>query len=128
MSPSKEKILVIEDNEASAELFTYLLKAFGYEALLAKNGQDGVRAALSERPALILCDIHMPDMDGFSVVSVLKADKNLAHTPVLAVTALAMMGDQEKILSAGFDGYISKPIEPEKFVPYLQTFLPNRTP
>lgn len=117
------RILIIEDNPANIELMSFLLSAYGHAPLSAADGPRGVAAARSERPDLIACDVNLPGMDGFAVLAELKSDPALAGVPILAVTALAMTGDREKVLAAGFDGYISKPIEPESFVAELEAFL-----
>jgi two-component system cell cycle response regulator len=117
------RILIIEDNPANIELMSFLLGAYGHTPLSAADGPRGVAAARSERPDLIACDVNLPGMDGFAVLAALKTDPQLAGVPILAVTALAMAGDREKVLAAGFDGYISKPIEPESFVAELEAFL-----
>lgn len=117
------RILIIEDNPANIELMSFLLSAYGHTPLSAADGPRGVAAARSERPDLIACDVNLPGMDGFAVLAELKRDAALASVPILAVTALAMTGDREKVLAAGFDGYISKPIEPESFVAELEAFL-----
>jgi two-component system cell cycle response regulator len=117
------RILIIEDNPTNMELMSYLLTAFGHTPLMAFDGESGVRLAQAELPDLILCDVHLPKLDGYGVVAQLKADPQLRRTPLLAVTALAMLGDRERLLAAGFDGYIGKPIEPEQFVGELGPFL-----
>lgn len=117
------RILVIEDNPDNLDLMTYVLKGIGHDVLAATTGEDGIRIALEERPDLILCDIHLPDRNGMEVASVLRAAPVLREVPFVAVTALAMVGDRERILAAGFDGYIAKPIEPEQFIPALGGFL-----
>ncbi|HEY1149281.1 MAG TPA: EAL domain-containing protein [Pseudoduganella sp.] len=117
------RILIIEDNPTNMELMVYLLRAFGYQPLMAHDGEEGVEAARRERPDLIICDVHLPKLDGYGVVSRLKQDPQLRAIPTLAVTALAMVGDREKLLAAGFDGYIGKPIEPDTFVSQLESFL-----
>ena len=119
------RILIIEDNPTNMELMVYLLKAFGYQPLMAHDGEEGVAAARRERPDLIICDVHLPKLDGYGVVSRLKQDPDLQGIPALAVTALAMVGDREKLLAAGFDGYIGKPIEPDTFVGQIESFLPG---
>ena len=116
-------ILVIEDNPANLELMTYLLKAYKYEPLVAMTGEAGLEIAQRERPDLVLCDIQLPAMDGFEVMRRLKADPVLGRLPIVAVTALAMVGDKERMLSAGFDGYIGKPIEPATFVGQVERFV-----
>ncbi|MBC7858033.1 MAG: response regulator [Burkholderiaceae bacterium] len=100
------------------ELMVYLLCAFGHVPLAARH-----RQALGERPDLILCDLHLPGLDGRGVLAELKGEPALRAIPVLAVTAQAMPGDREQLLAAGFDGYIGKPIEPETFVGQIEQFL-----
>lgn len=117
------RILIIEDNPANVELMAFLLTAYGHTAVSAPDGARGIAAARATPPDLVACDVNLPDMNGFSVLAALKAEPALAGVPVLAVTALAMAGDREKVLAAGFDGYISKPIEPDSFVAELEAFL-----
>jgi CheY-like chemotaxis protein len=117
------RVLVIDDNPENLELMRYLLHAFGHITLSANNGEDGVATALREQPDIIVCDIDMPKLDGFGVVRALESDPAFGRTPLIAVTALAMVGDREKVLAAGFDGYIGKPIDPTKFVGDIETFL-----
>jgi diguanylate cyclase (GGDEF)-like protein/PAS domain S-box-containing protein len=117
------RILIIEDNATNMELMVYLLRAFGYTPLSASDGEAGVAAARRELPDLIICDVHLPKLDGYGVVAALKGDPAVRHIPALAVTALAMVGDREKLLEAGFDGYIGKPIEPDSFVTQIESFL-----
>src|SRR5438445_117978 len=104
------RILVVEDNPANLELMTYLLKAFGHSPTVAHDGVDGLEAAQREQPDLILLDVQMPRMDGYEVARRLKRDPVLRAVPVVAVTALAMVGDRDRVLASGFDGYIAKPI------------------
>lgn len=118
-------VLVIEDNKANLDLMVYLLKAFGYAPLVAMNGEHGVQVALEELPDIILCDLQLPGIDGFEVLRQLKGNQRMARTLVVAVTALAMVGDREKALSAGFDGYLSKPINPKTFVQQIEELLPS---
>ncbi|UVW30163.1 response regulator [Massilia sp. H6] len=122
------RILIIEDNRANVELMAFLLTAYGHSAQSEPDGARGIAAARARRPDLIACDVNLPGMNGFAVVAALKADAALADVPVLAVTALAMAGDREKVLAAGFDGYIGKPIEPDSFVTELEAFLPASAP
>lgn len=117
------RILVIEDNAANLDLVSYLLKAFGYEVACETSGASGLETAMSGAYDLVLSDILMPDMDGFEFARRFKADPRAARTPLVAVTALAMAGDREKILAAGFDGYISKPIDPRTFGSQISAFL-----
>jgi two-component system cell cycle response regulator len=115
--------LVIEDNPTNLQLVMYLLQAFGHEVSGAREGAEGIEMARRNKPELILLDIHMPKMDGYEVASRLRNDPDCRHIPIVAVTALAMVGDREKLLASGFDGYISKTIEPDTFSGKLQEFL-----
>ena len=117
------RVLVIEDNPENLELMRFLLQAYRHEPLIARDGEEGLAAAERERPDLIVCDIHMPKLDGYGVLAGLRGDTRLRAIPCVAVTALAMLGDRAKVLAAGFDGYISKPIEPEKFINEVEAFL-----
>jgi two-component system, cell cycle response regulator len=117
------RILVIEDNQANIDLMVYLIRAAGHIALIARDGEDGLRLARRERPDLILCDIQMPKLSGYDVAQALKADATMRQIPVLAVTAFAMVGDREKATNAGFDSYVSKPIDPETFIRDMESFL-----
>lgn len=101
----------------------YLLQAFGHQVRGARDGAEGMEMAQQEPPDLILLDIHMPKMDGYEVARRLHEDPPCRSIPIVAVTALAMVGDREKLLSAGFQGYISKPIDPESFPGKVQEFL-----
>ena len=117
-------ILVIEDNPDNIRLVDYVLRAHGYEPLLATGGADGLRIAAEAKPELILLDIRMPHMDGYEVAARLK-QMSLDGMKIVAVTASAMVGDRERIAAAGFDGYIQKPIEPETFIADVERFLPG---
>lgn len=101
----------------------YLIGAFGHSAVAARDGQEGLRAAAQEKPDLILCDIHLPKIDGYEVVRRLKSDPECCSIPTVAVTALAMVGDRDRLLQAGFDGYLPKPINPEAFVQQVEGFV-----
>jgi two-component system cell cycle response regulator len=118
-------ILVIEDNAANLELMTYLLHAFGYETRTAVDGRAGFEAALHERPDVILCDLALPGMDGYEVARQVKAHPNLRTVPIVAVTASVMADDRTRVVTAGFDGYITKPITPETFVHEVEAYLPT---
>src|SRR5690348_1075836 len=106
----------------------YLLQAFGHQVSGAKEGSEGIDMARHHQPELILLDIHMPKMDGYEVAGRMRRDPKCRHIPIVGVTALAMVGDREKLLNSGFDGYISKPIDPETFVDKVQSFLRLPTP
>src|ERR1041384_2263983 len=117
------RILVIEDNSTNIYLMTYLLKAFGYAFYTASDGEEGLEIARCERPDLIICDLQLPKMDGYAVARALKGDPDLRAIPLIAVTAFAMVGDRDRVLATGFDGYIAKPISPETFVGQVKAFL-----
>lgn len=117
------RILVVEDNPANLELMSYLLRAFGYPHTTATDGIEAVALARQDPPDLILCDIQLPRMDGYQVLKILKNEAACREIPLVAVTALAMIGDRERMLAAGFSGYISKPIHPETFIPQVESFL-----
>ena len=119
------RILLIEDNPDNLDLMSYLLAAYGHTVSTAEDGESGIAAAKRLPPDLIACDIHLPGVDGYDVARALKDDPSLAAVPVIAVTALAMVGDRERILAAGFDGYITKPIDPQRVVGELDAYLPT---
>jgi CheY-like chemotaxis protein len=118
------RILIIEDNPANLELAQYLLEHGGHRVLVATDGLKGIAVARRERPDLIICDLQMPALDGYGVLEQLRIDAACASIPIVAVTAFSMVGDERKVRLAGFDGYFSKPIEPETFVAQLEAFLP----
>jgi two-component system cell cycle response regulator len=117
------RILVIEDNAANLELMSYILQAFGYTLKTAESGSAGLAAIQHDPPDLIICDIQLPIMDGYEIARLLKSSPAYRRIPLIAVTALAMVGDKDKVLAAGFDGYISKPINPETFVRQIECFI-----
>src|SRR5215211_5919308 len=117
------RMLVIEDNPANLELMAYLLTAFGHTPLLASDGEQGLVVARCEFPDLIVCDMQLPRMDGYAIMRQLKAWPETRAIRMIAVTALAMVGDRDRIIAQGFDGYISKPIVPETFVAQVENFL-----
>ena len=117
------EILIIEDDKDSRELVAYLLAASGYATRSATNGALGLRAIGALRPDLVICDLQMPVMDGYAVIRQLRETSATRSIPVIAVTALSMAGDRESVLAAGFDGYLSKPIDPETFVAEIERFL-----
>src|SRR5215831_4559313 len=105
---------------------TYLLSAYGHSVGAAESGSRALDALNRERPDLILCDVQLPDIDGFGIARRLKSHPEFRSIPLVAVTALAMAGDCDRLIAAGFDGYLSKPIDPEKFVQQMELFLTNR--
>ena len=121
------RILVIEDNAENLEVMTCLLEAFGHTPLFARDGAEGLEAANREQPDLIICDLQLPKLSGFDVCRRLKDDPNMSWIPLVAVTAQAMVGDRERVLEAGFNGYISKPINPRNFVEQVESYLVSRT-
>lgn len=127
---TKATILVIEDDDASRQLVSYLLEAAGHRVLAAENGAVGVRIALAESPDIILCDLQMPVMNGYEVARSLRTSMLWRVVPLVAVTAFSMPGDREKALDVGFNDHLSKPITPETFVQQVEAFLgpPFNTP
>lgn len=117
------RILVIEDDPSSLELIFYLLSAHGYVTTTAARGDDGLAAIRSHPPDLVICDVQLPGLDGYAIVAQLKADDALRSVPIVGVTALAMVGDRERVLAAGFDAYVSKPIDPSSFVTQIEPLL-----
>jgi CheY-like chemotaxis protein len=117
------RILVIEDNQENIELVDYLLRAFGYAPALAMSGEDGLVMADELEPDLILLDIRLPGIDGYGVALAIKERPALAHTRIVAITASAMLSERKRITTAGFDGYIQKPIEPELFIGQIESLL-----
>lgn len=118
-----KKVLIIEDNVQNRYIFTLLLKHNGYEAVEATNGNDGLDKAKSECPDLILLDIQLPDIDGYEVTRKIRSDTALSSIPIVAVTSYAMVGDREKALDAGCNGYIEKPINPETFIKDIAGYI-----
>ena len=125
MKVMKPTILVIEDNEQNLYLVTFILEKHGYPVRQARDGQEGVELARQVKPALILLDIQLPVLDGYSVARLLRSSPELAHTSIIAVTSDAMVGDRESALEAGCDGYIEKPIDPETFMIQIEQYLPQ---
>jgi CheY-like chemotaxis protein len=120
------RILVVEDNAANLDLVRYLLEFSGYQVQSASEGESGVALALAECPDLVVCDLQMPRLDGFGLLERLRAHERGRDMTVVALTAFSMPADRQKVMGAGFDGYLSKPIEPEHFVSQIEAFLPAR--
>jgi two-component system, cell cycle response regulator DivK len=116
-------VLLIEDNEQNRYLATYLLEQHGYSVISAIDGRRGLELALTLVPDVILLDIQLPTMDGYEVASALRTIDSLRDTPIVAVTSYAMLGDREKALAAGCNGYIEKPIDPETFVAEIAAYI-----
>jgi two-component system, cell cycle response regulator DivK len=121
----KKEILLIEDNEQNRYLTTFLLEAHGYTAVSASDGAAGIELAERILPVLILLDIQLPIMDGYTVATKLRSNPALTSTPIVAVTSYAMTGDREKAIAAGCNGYIEKPINPETFIAEIERYMMN---
>ncbi|HVR40014.1 MAG TPA: response regulator [Thermoanaerobaculia bacterium] len=120
------KVLVVEDNDMNMQLVEYLLEEGGYDIVKATSGEEALaitRDAASVAPDLILMDIHLPGMDGLSVVREMKTSTRTQRVPILALTAHAMRGDKDRFLEAGCDGYISKPIDVKTFLASIEQYL-----
>lgn len=120
---SKSRILVIEDNRDNMTLIADVLASLDYEVLQATDGEQGVETARQEIPDLILMDLSLPRMDGWTATRTIKAESNLQHIPIIALTAHAMVGDRERALEAGCDDYISKPINLRELASKLSDYL-----
>ncbi len=120
------KILVVEDNQANMKLATTLLTKEGYEVVQAEEALGGIAIARQQLPDLILMDIQLPGMDGLAATRLLKEDPATRHIPVVALTAFAMKGDEERMLEAGCDGYIAKPIRYKEFLATVKSLLEPR--
>jgi len=123
---SERHILVVEDNDMNMQLVEFLLEEGGYRIVKATSGEEALaitREGPGRAPDLILMDIHLPGMDGLSVVRAIKADERTARIPILALTAHAMRGDKDRFLEAGCDGYISKPIDVKTFIASIERYL-----
>lgn len=116
-------ILIVEDNELNMKLFNDLLQAHGYDTVQTSDGREAIGLAREHHPDLILMDIQLPDISGLEITKMLKADDDMKDIPVIAVTAFAMKGDEEKILEGGCEGYIAKPISVPKFLETISNFV-----
>jgi len=117
------KILIVEDNDKNRLMMVDILKYHGYEVIEAKDGEEGIRMAKENRPDLVLMDIHMPVIDGFKAIEILRDDPATKKIKIIAVTSFAMKGDREKVLSAGADDYIPKPIDTRKLPEIVKRVL-----
>jgi len=118
-----KRILIVEDNELNMKLFHDLLEVHGYETLQTKDGREALKLAREHRPDLILMDIQLPEVSGLEVTRWIKEDESLRSIPVIAVTAFAMKGDEEKIRNGGCEAYIAKPISVSNFLETIQKVL-----
>jgi CheY-like chemotaxis protein len=119
----KPLVLLIEDNEQNIYLMRFLLEKNGFTVAEARNGIEGIELAKKMKPRLILLDIQLPRMDGYAVAKALKKSEDVCNIPIVAVTSYAMVGDREKVLEAGANGYMEKPIDPDTFVENIKKFL-----
>jgi two-component system, cell cycle response regulator DivK len=122
------KILLVEDNEKNMKLFRDVFRTAGYETLEATTGQGAVEIAVEHGPDVVLMDVQLPDIDGVEALGRLRANGRTASTPVIALTAQAMHGDRERFLSAGFDGYIAKPVDIVALVHTVHGYCDGRGP
>ena len=118
------RVLIVEDNTANMRLALFLLESAGHTVLSAVNAEAGLTIAREEQPDLILMDIQLPGMDGLEATTLLKEDESTRTIPVIALTALAMVGDEARIRAAGCDGYIGKPMRYKEFLAAINTYLP----
>lgn len=126
MQGDKAKVLLVEDNHMNKILVREILTLNGYEIIEAKSGTEALKMLTIVRPDIILMDIHLPEMDGFTATRIIKSDERNKFIPVLALTASAMKGEEEKILNQGFDGYIAKPIEVKKMLAIISSNLASK--
>jgi two-component system cell cycle response regulator DivK len=122
-SPEMAKILIVEDNPANLTLAAFLLQSAGHTVISATSAEAGLTLARNEQPNLILMDIQLPGIDGLAATVLLKQDTTTRAVPVIALTALAMKGDEERIRAAGCDGYIAKPMRYQEFLATITTQL-----
>ena len=113
---ARQKVLVVEDNELNMKLFRDLLDAFGYETVECRDGSQVIDLAREVSPALIIMDIQLPEVSGLDITRWVKDDPQLSHIPVLAVTAFAMRADEQRVMEAGCEAYLSKPIQISSFM------------
>lgn len=116
-------VLIVEDNELNMKLFNDLLEAHGYRTIQTRDGVEAVELAHRHRPDLILMDIQLPEVSGLQVTQWIKDDEELADIPVIAVTAFAMKGDEERIRQGGCEAYLSKPIQVAKFIETVRNYI-----
>ncbi len=118
-----KRILVVEDNEKNMYLISYILRNKGYEVIESRTGVEGVELAIKEKPDLVIMDIQLPDIDGLEATKRIREFEGNEELPIIAVTSYAMVGDMEKVLSAGCAGYIEKPIKPDTFLLEIEKYL-----
>lgn len=121
-----KRILMVEDEPYNRKLLRDLLQKFGYETTEATDGEQGVELTKKIKPDLVLMDIGMPKLDGLEATRILKADISTQNIPVVALTAFAMSGDKERVLEAGCDGYITKPVNVQELLKTIEQFLRSK--
>lgn len=120
----KTKILIIEDNDKNMYMLSFLLRSENFEVIETFSGKVGIASAIIHEPDVILLDIQLPEMNGYTVAIKIREIEKLKHTPIIAVTSYAMPGDREKAIESGATGYIEKPINPDTFISQMKSFLP----
>ena len=118
-----KKILLVEDNEENIYLITFILEKNNYEVFIARDGKTGIELTKSEKPDAILMDVQLPDINGLEVTKIIRASESKGTVSIIAITSYAMVGDKDKALEAGCNGYIEKPINPEMFMDELKKYL-----
>jgi two-component system cell cycle response regulator DivK len=121
-----KKILLVEDNDKNRRLITDILTYYGYDVMEATNGEEGINLARKFTPDLIFMDMQMPVMDGFTAIKILKNDPSTKHIKIIAITSFAMVGDKERILSAGADEYMPKPVNTMELPTRVEKLLAKR--
>ncbi len=119
----QKNVLIVEDNELNMKLFNDLLEAHGFGTIQTRSGVEAVELTRNHKPDLILMDIQLPEVSGLQVIQWIKDDEALRHIPIVAITAFAMKGDEEKIRQSGCEAYLSKPISVVKFLETVRTYL-----
>ncbi|KUL28805.1 response regulator [Actinoplanes awajinensis] len=119
------RILVVEDTPNNMYLMTYLLQAHSHTVTPAASGEEALALARASRPDLVVMDLQLPGIDGYQTLAAMRADPGLREVPVVAVTSFALVGDRDRILNAGFDHYVAKPIDPATFTDEIDAYLPQ---
>jgi two-component system cell cycle response regulator DivK len=125
---ASKSILIVEDNQMNLKLIRDVLQNKGYETLEAETGEAGIELARERHPDLILMDVNLPQMDGHAAMKILKADASTRQIPIIAVTSFAMKGDREELLAAGFDGYMSKPLDIKELLRLVGSYVAGQVP
>jgi CheY-like chemotaxis protein len=118
-----KRVLIVEDTEDNMELISFIMEEYGYQVLKAETGEQGVAMALAEQPDFIILDIQLPDIDGYEVLKRIRASGANGDMPIIAMTSFAMTGDRERLLAAGCNGYIEKPIDPRLVISQIKKVL-----